>query len=346
VGAREKTEIKKLKSTEGKSKREEEAMGPGRDYAIQDIWIYGVGGVGGYFGGKIAYGATVHPESAPKVYFVARGDHLLAIRRRGLTLNTAERDGIICVPYHITDRPETLPAPDLCLLCVKSYDLDSALHSLSTKIQDKTIIIPLLNGVDISERVRKVLGRGIVLPACAYVGTHIEEAGVVTQKGAPGIILCGKDPAFPDFNPRPLIAFFDKADIKFTWIDDPFPAIWEKFIFIAAFGLVTANSEKTLGAVTADPGLLGLVENIMSEIAAIAKKKGVSLPQGVIESSIGKANGFPFETKTSYQRDVEAKGRLNEGDLFGGTIIRMGKELGVPTPVTKLIYSQIERKFR
>jgi 2-dehydropantoate 2-reductase len=168
---------------------------------------------------------------------------------------------------------------------------------------------------------------------------------MVTQKGAPGIILCGKDPAFQDFSPEPLITLFNRADIRFTWADNPFPAIWEKFIFIAAFGLVTAYSEKTLGGVAADPKLRGLVEKIMGEIVAIAGKKGISLPPGIVEASVGKASNFPFETKTSYQRDIESKGRLNEGDLFGGTIIRMGKELGIPTPVTESIYREIERRL-
>jgi 2-dehydropantoate 2-reductase len=315
------------------------------EYAFKNVWIYGVGGVGGYFGGKIAYEAIAHPESATRVSFIARGEHLLAIRSRGLTLNTAEKDGIICVPYRITDRPETLPEPDLCLLCVKSYDLDEALHRLSTKMKEGTIIIPLLNGVDIHERVRNVLRKGIVLPACAYVGTHIEEAGMVTQKGAPGIILCGKDPAFQDYSPEPLIAFFSRADIRFTWVDNPFPAIWEKFIFIAAFGLVTAYSEKTLGGVAADSELRGLVGSIMLEILAIAEKKGILLPAGIVEASIAKATNFPFETKTSYQRDIESKGRLNEGDLFGGTIIRMGQDEKIPTPVTQRIYESIELKL-
>jgi 2-dehydropantoate 2-reductase len=313
---------------------------------LQEIWIYGVGGVGGYFGGKIAYEATTHPEAAPRVSFIARGDHFLSIHRRGLILNTAETDGVICVPYRITDRPETLPEPDLCLLCVKSYDLDEALRKLSTKMKEGTIIISLLNGVDIYERVRNVLRKGIVLPACAYVGTHIEEAGVVTQKGAPGIILVGKDPAFPGFDPGPLLTLFTNADIKLTWVEDPFPAIWEKFIFIAAFGLVTAYSDKTLGGVAADPELRGLVEKIMGEILAIAKQKEISLPPGIVEISIAKANNFPYETKTSYQRDIEAKGRLNEGDLFGGTIIRMGQDEKIPTPVTQRIYESIELRLR
>ena len=320
--------------------------GSDNSYALNTIWIYGVGGVGGYFGGKIAYQAAHETDSDKRVFFLARGEHLKAIRQNGLILNTAEHNGIMCIPFQVTDSIEAALDPDLCLLCVKSYDLDSTVRSLVGKAKDQTIVIPLLNGIDIYERVRTILKAGIVLPACAYVGTHIEKPGTVTQKGAPGIILCGKDPVCPDFNHEPLIKQFADANIKFNWVNDPFPPIWEKFIFIAAFGLVTAYSEKTLGGVVADPALRGLVEKIMGEIVAIAEKKGISLPAGIVETSIGKANNFPFETKTSYQRDVEAKGRLNEGDLFGGTIIRMGQENGVPTTVTKSIYGQIEHRLK
>jgi 2-dehydropantoate 2-reductase len=314
-------------------------------YSLNDIWIYGVGGVGGYFGGKLAYSIERNHVTGRRVFFIARGEHLKTIKQSGLTLNTTEQDGVRCIPHQAADRIETVPEPDLCLLCVKSYDLDSTVQSLTGKIKDKTIVIPLLNGIDIHERVRTILKAGIVLPACAYVGTHIEKPGTVTQKGAPGVILCGKDPAFKNFNHEPLIALFTGANIKINWVDDPFPAIWEKFIFIAAFGLVTAYSEKTLGTVAGDCELRGLVEKIMGEIVAIAEKKGASLPAGIVEASIGKAKNFPFETKTSYQRDIEAKGKRNEGDLFGGTIIRMGKELGVPTTITESIYREIELRL-
>jgi 2-dehydropantoate 2-reductase len=315
-------------------------------YVLNTIWVYGVGGVGGYFGGKLAYSIERNHETDKRVFFIARGEHLDAIKQDGLILNTAEQDGVRCIPYQATDKIEIVPDPDLCLLCVKSYDLDSTVRSLAGKVKDKTIVIPLLNGIDIHERVRTILKAGIVLPACAYVGTHIEKPGTVTQKGAPGIILCGKDPAFKNFNHDPLITLFTGAKIKINWVDDPFPAIWEKFIFIAAFGLVTAYSEKTLGEVAADPELQGLVEKIMDEIVAIAGKKGISLPAGIVEASIGKANNFPFETKTSYQRDIETKGKRNEGDLFGGTIIRMGKAFGVLTPTTLRIYESIDLKLK
>jgi 2-dehydropantoate 2-reductase len=311
---------------------------------LKNIWIYGVGGVGGYFGGKIAYRIGQKPGDPRRVFFIARGDHLCRIQQDGLMLNTSEGT-FLCKPEIATDTLDGLPTPDLCLLCVKGYDLTAVVTSLVEKVREDTILLPLLNGIDIYERVRSVLKKGILLPACAYVGTHMEQPGTVTQGGAAGIILCGKDPECPDFDPQPVIDFFQEMQINFSWVPDPYPALWEKFIFIAGFGLVTAYSGRTLGAVAADPDLREMVKQIMSEIVSIGERRGVKLSKEIVATALGKAGNFPFEIKTSYQRDIEAKGSRNEGDLLGGTIMRMGRETGIPTPVTDNVYQTIQGRL-
>jgi 2-dehydropantoate 2-reductase len=130
--------------------------------------------------------------------------------------------------------------------------------------------------------------------------------------------------------------------IQFTWSDDGSYAQWQKFVFIAGYGLVTAYTAKTFGEILSDSKLRELVRKVMEEIAAVAKKKGVPLAETIVADSLETGSNFPPETKTSFQRDVETKGKRHEGDLFGGTIIRLGKELGVPTPVTESIYAHIE----
>ena len=312
---------------------------------IRDICIYGVGGVGGFFGGKIAYEINKGGKDPRRVFFIARGPHLAEIRRNGLILNTPEKKGMICKPTMATDNVEEIPPPDLCLLCLKSYDLDNAIKALARNISTSTIIIPLLNGIDVYERIRTTLEDGIVLPACVYVGTHIEKAGVVTQSGGEGIILCGRDPGITDFNPEALIRFFSQVNVKFRWNDDPYPEVWKKYIFIASFGLVSAYSGKTLGEIVSDNRSKDTIREIMGEIVAIAGKRGIELPEDVVNLSIEKAWDFPPETKTSYQTDVEKKGKRDEGDLFGGAIIRLGHRLGVPTPVTEGIYSEIQKRL-
>jgi 2-dehydropantoate 2-reductase len=311
---------------------------------INSVCVYGVGGVGGYIGGKMANTAHHRPESPHKIYFIARGEHLDVIQRNGIQVVTPE-ETITGVPASATDDIDEIPPPDLYLLCVKSYDLDKAVASITPKVHERTLIIPLLNGADIYDRIRSRLEAGIVLPACIYVGTHIEKPGVIHRSGGDGVILCGKDPKFPRFNPEPVTGFFKEMGINFQWNEDPFPAIWEKYIFIAAFGLITAHTGKTLGQIMKDDESRQAVRSIMMEIRAIAKSKGVRLPENIIEASIDKANNFPFDTKTSYQRDVETKGSVNEGDIYGGTIVRMGEDLGVATPATQTVYTQIQQRL-
>ncbi len=238
-----------------------------------------------------------------------------------------------------------IPEPDLILLCVKSYDLNEVVKAISLKVKKKTIIIPLLNGADIYDRIRANLDNGVVLPACVFVGTHIEKPGIINQNGGDGIILFGRDPKFPGFIPEDVMDFFKSMRINYKWNDDPFPAIWEKYIFIASFGLVTVYTGKTLGEIMKEKESKDLVREVITEIGLIAKKKGIRLPENIIEESINKANNFPYETKTSYQRDVEAKGNVNEGDLYGGTIIRLGECIGIPTPVTESIYYRIQQRL-
>ena len=141
-----------------------------------------------------------------------------------------------------------------------------------------------------------------------------------------------------------MVQLFEHAGVTVNYAEDPYPAIWGKFLFIASFGLVTAWADKPFGAVLEDQQSYGLVRGIMEEIQALAAKGGIELEEGIIQNSLKKAENFPFETKTSYQRDVEKRAR-NEGDLFGGTILRLGRELGVPTPISQRLYGEIEERL-
>jgi len=311
---------------------------------IRKVCVFGAGGIGGFFGAKMAERINANKDLDQEVYFIARGKHLDAIRQDGLTVIMPTKT-IIGRPAAVTDDVSQVPDPDLFLLCVKGYDLDAAVEAIAPKVHPETMIVPLLNGADIYERIRATLDTGIVFPACVYVGTHIRSPGVISQSGGDGRILFGKDPRFPMFGGDSVIRFFEQMGFVFQWNDDPFPAIWTKYIFIAAYGLATVSTGKTIGGILADPEASRLTRDIMQEIKAIADKKNIDLPPTIIDESMGKGNIFPFETKTSYQRDVETKGRLNEGDLYGGTIIREGASLGVPTPVTKSVYTEIQARF-
>ena len=307
---------------------------------IRRVCIYGVGGVGGYYGGRIAEAFQKQELKNREIYFIARGDHLKAIQKNGIIVKTPDRvyRGI---PNGATDDFSAIPIPDLILLSTKSYDLEAVATTINTRTKADTVIIPLLNGVDIYQRIRAEVKTGFILPSCVYLGTHIETPGVINQSGGNGVILSGKDPGFPKFNAESVIDFFREVGIGFEWKESPYPAIWEKYIFIAAFGLVTAFSGKTLGEVMENEELRQTVQGIIQEIVAIAEKKVIKLPDDICEKSLNKAYSFPFDARTSYQRDIEACPKPNEGDLYGGAITREGAALGIPTPITDKIYSRI-----
>ena len=229
---------------------------------------------------------------------------------------------------------------DICLICVKAYDLDNVLENIKDKIQAHTSIIPLLNGVDIYERIRKVIKQGVVYPSCVYVGTHIEKPGVVAQSGGSCTITFGEDPLHKQSAPSHLLELFKKANIKYNWCETHIEEIWTKYMFIAAYGLVTASEAKTLGEVYEDEGLSQKVIAIMQEINQMASVKGVALPKTIVEDSYQKACNFPYEAKTSFQRDYEKKAGKDEREVFGKAMIDMGKQYGIAVPCLKEAYSK------
>ena len=307
-----------------------------------NICVIGVGGVGGYFGGKLAHTLSSNPDPPVNIFFVARGTHLAAIKRNGLILKSPEFGSMICRPTLATERISELPPIDIFLICVKGYDLMDVASSMRNQIRQETVNLPPLNGADIQERLRVKIEAGIILPACVYLSAHIEEPGVVVHIGKPGKIIFGRDPDHPDNVPHEIFRVLERSSIDYEWEDDANPAIWEKYIFIASFGLISARYNRALGEILEEPSLKEEVIGIMNEIHSIALKKNIRLPDGIIDLSLKKAMMFPRDTQTSLQRDIHQKKGKSELELFGGTIIDLGKKLGIPTPTTKRVYRELE----
>ncbi len=306
---------------------------------IKSLCVYGIGGVGGYFGGRIAHKISKDKPTV-QVYFIGRGEHLKTIQQQGLRLVT-DKEEFPCFPNIATDNIRHIPAPDLYLLCVKGYDLNNAVASIAKNSTVDTIILPLLNGVDIYERIRTGLPKATILPAAVYVSSSIEKPGTIRQKGPEGHIVFGKDPQNQSYNYQSMIEFFKEMGISSTWYDNPYSAIWEKYIFISAFSLTTAYSGKTIGEVLADDKLKSMTENIMKEVVLIGKAKNIDFEQDIVEKTLQKAQNFPYETKTSFQRDYEKGNNRHEGDIFGGTLIRMAKEHNLAIPTITEIYGAL-----
>jgi 2-dehydropantoate 2-reductase len=307
------------------------------------ICVIGVGGVGGYFGGKLAHTFSSQPDSPVNVFFVARGKHLEAIRRNGLILKSPEFGSLTCRPTLAAERTSELPTIDVFLICVKGYDLMNVAVSLRDQIKQNTVILAPLNGADIRERLREKIRTGMILPACVYISSRIEEPGIVVHIGKAAKMIFGRDPDRPDYTPHELFRVFEKSSIDYEWKDDANPAIWEKYLFIASFGLISARYNRTLGEILEEPPLKEEVVQIVKEIWAIALKKNIALPDGIVDLSLQKATIFPRDTQTSLQKDIHQKKGKSELELFGGTIIDLGKKLGIPTPTTKRIYRELKR---
>jgi 2-dehydropantoate 2-reductase len=306
-----------------------------------NIGIIGVGGVGGYYGSKLC--RLISAKQA-KVYFIARGPHLAAIRQGGLSVKTATEGDWISHPTLVTDDFNDVPPLNICLVCVKSYDLQKAAQQLRPRISDDTVLVPLLNGIDIYERMRRELESALIFPACSYIGVHIAAPGKIFQGGGDCKILFGHNLRSADARPQSLFTIFERCGIRYEWCDNIDAVLWRKYIFIAAFGMVMACFDKTLGQVMETPRLRRYVQEVMEEIAALAERKDVDLPADVVIETYQHGRDFSYESKTSFQRDFEKANKPDERDLFADTILRLGSQLGIETPVTGELWNIMEQR--
>lgn len=306
----------------------------------KELTIIGLGGVGGYFGFKLAQ--KYASSDLLNISFVARAQTYEVVKEKGLTLLSAEHENPVAHPHQIYSKIEELPATAIFVICVKEYDLENICQQLKSRIKEDTVILPLMNGVDIYERIRKIISNGIVLPSCVYVASHIKEKGTVEHKGNPGKIVMGRDPENPQYDALEIATLLKDAGIDLDYKEDSFPDIWTKYFFIASFGLVTARYNKSIGQVVEEPALHDRAALIMQEIEAIAKRKEISIPEDIIEKTFQKAASFPYQTPTSLQLDVQSGKANTELELFAGAIIDYGKTLEIPVTETQQIYNEIK----
>ncbi len=304
------------------------------------IAIAGIGGVGGYYGGKLAfkYGSSGEHE----IIFIARGENLKAIRENGLQLDTQQEGSFKAFPSIATDKSSEAGPFDVVLFCVKSYGLEAAAAMINESIREHTVVIPLLNGVDIVDRLRKVLTRGIVLNGCVYISSRIEGPGKINQVGGSCQLIFGPDGGSIESYKQIQDAFV-AAGIKSELTADSALHVWTKYIFISPLAGMTSLLMKPFGAIMEDEGLQGLLRGLIKETEVIARRKGINLPENIVNVTLGKVTAFPYETKTSIQLDFE-KGRHTELEIFTGYIVRAGRELGVPTPLHDDIYERLKNR--
>ncbi|REC74357.1 2-dehydropantoate 2-reductase [Chryseobacterium elymi] len=304
------------------------------------IAVLGLGGVGGYFGFKI----NQENESSKKykVSFVARGETYQKVKENGLVLLSPEHPVDHTHPDAVEQNISDVKNADLILICVKEYDLENICQQLKEVISSETVLLPMMNGADIYERIRKIIPDNVILPTCLYVASHIKEKGIVEHKGKAGKMIVGRDPEHVSADVDWIVDVLKESKIDFDFKDNSLTDIWTKYIFIASFGLVTAKHNSSIGTVYTDENQRAEASEIMKEIKMIADRKRIALDKDIIQKTFEKAATFPFETPTSLQLDVNSGKENNELELLGGAVLNFGKELSIETPITQEIYNEIK----
>ena len=300
------------------------------------IAIVGIGGVGGYYGGKLAlrYASSDDHE----IFFIARGEHLDKIKQNGLKLITTEGD-FTAIPSRATDNPKELGPLDLVLFCVKGYGLENAARMIVDNLHPDTVTIPLLNGVDNVERLKTIVNTGIILNGCVYISTRITSPGVIQQTGGSCKLLFG--PESGSIEPyKKIETLLRNADIEAELSESITVGAWSKFLFVGPLAGITSMLGKPFGAIIENAELRTMLEGMMKEVKFIADAKGIPLPDDIIQQSLKLTSNFPYETKSSLQLDFE-KGNQTEIETFTGYIVKSGNELGIETPLHDKVYSEL-----
>jgi 2-dehydropantoate 2-reductase len=305
------------------------------------IAVMGVGGVGGYYGSLIA--RHYAEDRDVEIIFIARGRHLEAIRTNGLKMLSQEGE-FTARPALATDNPVECGPVDILLLCTKGYDLEDSARLVSPCVDENTVVISLLNGVNNPERLRTVLHKGKILNGCVYVAAHILRPGVIQQAGGSGKLFFGGKPDLP-VDGKGIEKTLRAADIDAEYSRDIESIVWEKYIFISPFATATTFLDRTIRGVLDDGEGKTLLEGLLGEVIQIAESRGVRLPENIRKTTIDMTSSFPYETKTSMQKDVE-DGKRTEIDTFTGYIVKTAKKHGISVPHHDRIYKALEMRLQ
>ena len=295
-----------------------------------NIVIYGTGGVGGYFGARLA-------QAGNNVTFIARGKHLEAIHKNGLQLKSFKGDYLV-YPVNATSNISEVENIDLILICVKTWQLQEVAEIIKPDLNNNTLVISLLNGVNNSEVLTSVLGSENVLGGLCKIVSKVEVYGVINHLSYEPTIVFGELNNKISERAKVFQSTFVNAGIKTKLAVDIQKEIWTKFLFISTVSAIGALTRATIGEMIDSEEIKKMMYQISEEIVAISKVKGVKLSDDIIEKQFQIINAQPYNTTASLQRDI-MEGKPSELEAQNGTIVRMGIELGIPTPINSFIYN-------
>jgi 2-dehydropantoate 2-reductase len=293
------------------------------------IGVVGAGGVGGYYGARLA-------SAGAEVGLIARGEHLAAIRERGLRVRAD--DGEFTVRVAASDDPAEIGPCDAVLFCVKSYDTDQAAALLEPLLKPETGVVSLQNGVDNEEKIAARIGPGHVIGGVSFILAHIAEPGVVEQVGSVRRVIFGELDGSRSERVERLLTEFRKAEIDSDIADDIRVVLWDKFAFLCALAGLTAVTRLPIDKLLAVPETRELFRQMVGEAALVARAEGVELTEEIVDQKTTFAEGLGPDSYSSLHHDLVTGHRL-ELDALHGELTRRAARHGIAVPVSETIYS-------
>jgi 2-dehydropantoate 2-reductase len=292
------------------------------------IAVMGSGGVGGYFGARLARGGA-------DVHFVARGPHYAAMRERGLAIEGGPQ-ALHLPKVNVTDDPKKIGPVDIVLFCVKLWDTEAAARSLRPIMKPQTGVISFQNGVQKDDMLRPVLGNEAVMGGVAYVGTHITRPGVIAQTGSLQRLVIGEYDGRRSERLEALFQACQRGGIDVEISDDIQRSIWEKYVTLVAMSGATSSMRHTIGPIRSNPLTREFLIDLAREVVAVGRALGVKLPADYAEQRVPFFDGWPPDMTTSMHHDLQ-NGRPLELQWLAGGVVDLGRKAGVPTPMNRAV---------
>ncbi|WP_289053968.1 ketopantoate reductase family protein [Carboxylicivirga marina] len=295
------------------------------------ILVVGTGGVGGYFGARLA-------QAGNDVTFIARGNHLEAIRENGLLVKSINGD--VCIKNaHAVDAISDIKHPDLVLTAVKAWQIKEIREEIAQVIHDESIVLPLQNGVLAAKELAEVIPAKNVMGGLCRIFSMIEAPGVINHVGYKPEIVFGEPAGSSSMRTQKLSQLFEQANISYKSSNDIEADVWKKFIFICTSALL-AVTKTTYGELRELKETRSMMIGLLNEIYAVSQKAGVNIKAEFIDKTIAVIDSVAYDSTSSLTRDVW-EGKPSEIEYQNGTVVKLAEEYGVEVPVNRFVYHVI-----
>ena len=297
------------------------------------IAVMGSGGVGGYYGGLLA-------AAGQEVTFIARGEHLQAIRDKGLQIKSVHGDFTVS-PAKATDRPGEVGAVELVIVATKTYHTDEAAQAIKPLIGADTVVISLQNGIDAAERIGSVVGKEHMVGGATWLSAAVEAPGRIGQYSQFRRIALGEMDGQITPRAQGIASVLAKTPAVIELVPNITHLLWTKFVFISAISALGGLTRVAIGDYRQVPEAREVLAQAMTEVVAVAKASGVTLEEDIIAKTLAFIDASAPDIRPSMQRDLEA-GRTSELESLIGVVVSLGRAHGVPIPVMGLAYALLK----